>query len=63
MQGYDVLVGFKAYASDLFEKFNGRQVQQIVRQAFSEEFDIEEMQQYGVICDHFPLHTKSKGVI
>ena len=60
---HDCNASFKCYAADLFENFNSRQTQFIIKKAFEMEFDIDYLTQSGVIIEHFPCHTEERDYI
>ena len=60
---FDCLVPFRCYAADMFERFNSRQIQSIIMQTFSTEFDIDYLEKSKVILEHFPMHTDDRQAI
>ena len=59
---FDVELPFLSYAVEMYEPFNSRQVQTVIREMLREEIDIQHFVNNKVILDHFPLHNERTEV-
>ena len=60
---FDCVLPFKCYAADMFDQFNARQHQAIVRETLEQELDLEYLQKSHVISQHFPVHLPERNLI
>lgn len=60
---YDCALPFKCFAADMFDQFNSRQHQVIIRESLEQELDMDYMMKSGVISDHFPVHIEQRDLI
>ena len=60
---FDCMMPFKCYAADMYDQFNARQHQAIVRETLETELDLDYLVKSHVITNHFPVHLPERNLI